>query len=283
MPWRPYHLFNLLSLDVALGAVISAAFFGRILNAQILPQGYILLGVVVWLIYTADHLLDAWSMKETATSERHRFHQKHFITIVFTFFGAGVVAIILMFITRIQLITAGTVFGIFVITYLLVNRWLKYFKELTGSLLYTGGVLLPAWSLHTGPLSEQQLFLIGIFFLIVVTNMLIFARFSMDEDRLNNQKSLATVLGSQAMNVLIRLIVAACIGVMTYSAMNEISAELIVLFVMELVLVAVFEMKYFRENDRYRLYGDAIFLLPAVLLIVPLQPAATSLFLPSVQ
>ncbi|HEX8061295.1 MAG TPA: hypothetical protein VF473_10190, partial [Cyclobacteriaceae bacterium] len=62
-----YRTFNLLSLDVALGAVISAAFLGRILNVHILPQGYVLLGIIVWLIYTADHLLDAWSMREAAT------------------------------------------------------------------------------------------------------------------------------------------------------------------------------------------------------------------------
>lgn len=280
MPLRPYHLFNLLSLDVALGAVISAAFFARILDAYILPQGYILLGIVVWLIYTADHLLDAWSMKETAISERHRFHQKHFITIVFTFFGAGAVAIVLMFITRIQLITAGTVFGIFVITYLLVNRWLKYFKELTGSLLYTGGVLLPAWSLHQEPASQQQLLLLGIFFLIVVTNMLIFARFSIEEDILNRQKSLATIMGIRSMNTMINIVCIVCFSVMLYQATREVNAGLVVMFVMELVLVMIFAFRYFRYNDRYRIYGDAIFLLPAIVLSVPLPPASIALFLP---
>src|SRR4051812_9177927 len=88
---RYYRIFNLLSLDVALGAVISAAFLGRILHVNILPQGFILLGIVVWLIYTADHLLDAWSMREAATSERHRFHQKNFISILIVFLGAGII------------------------------------------------------------------------------------------------------------------------------------------------------------------------------------------------
>lgn len=281
MPFRPYHLFNLLSLDVALGAVASAAFFGRILHVHILPQGYLLLGIIVWLIYTADHLLDAWSMKETAISERHRFHQKHFLPIIFTFLGASLFAIVLMFMTRIQLITAGTVFGIFVVTYLLVNRWLKYFKELTGSLLYTGGVLLPAWSLHNQPLSQQQILLITTFFLVVVTNMLIFARFSIEEDRLNKQKSLATILGTRAMNLLIRLAVASCFAMMICAAINSFSAESIILFLMELVLVLVFELKYFRSNDRYRAWGDAVFLLPAAVFIAPLLPAVILFSLPS--
>lgn len=283
MSLRPYHIINLLSIDVALGAVISAAFFGRILHVEILPQGYILLGIIVWLIYTADHLLDAWSMKETAISERHRFHQKNFILLASVFVGTGFVAIALMFMIRIQLITAGIVFGTFVVTYLLINRWMKYFKELTGSILYTGGVLLPAWSLHGQPLSQIQYLVIGVFLLIVLTNMLIFARFSMEEDQLNHQKSLATILGTRFMNALIRTIVVACFIVMILAATKEISSELIVLFIMELALVLVFELKYFRSNDRYRAYGDAVFLLPAVILILLPPPVTVSLFLPSTQ
>ncbi len=277
---RLYHFLNLLSIDVALGAVASAAFFGRILHVHVLPQGFILLGLIVWLIYTADHLLDAWSMKETAISERHRFHQKHFLPIILAFLVIGLIAVALMFMIRVQLITAGILFGTFVVTYLLVNRWLKYFKELAGSLLYTGGVLLPAWSLYNQAFTHNQLVLIGIFTLIVLTNMLIFARFSMEEDKLNQQKSLATVLGTRSMNVLIRLVVVSCVLVMIYALTNGISAELVVLFIMELALALVFEMEYFRVKDRYRAYGDAVFLLPAIVILLP-PPAAILLSPPS--
>lgn len=277
---RYYRIFNILSLDVALGAVVSAAFFAHLLRVSLLPQGLILLGVIVWLIYTADHLLDAWSMHETATSERHRFHQEHFITILLFFLAAGIVALGLMFLIRIQVITAGIVFGVFVITYLLVNRWLKYFKELTGSLLYTGGVLLPAWSLHTQPLTNYQITVIVIFALIAFTNMLIFARFSIEEDILNRQKSLATIMGIRSMNTMITIVCIVCFSVMLYQATQDVNAGLVVMFVMELVLVMIFAFRFFRYNDRYRIYGDAIFLLPAIVLSVPLPPASIALFLP---
>jgi len=277
---RLYHHFNLLSLDVALGAVVSSAFFGKILGVGVLPQGFLLLGVIVWLIYTADHLLDAWSMKETATSERHSFHQKHFITILVIFFATSVLAVGLIFLIRIQLITAGVFFGSFVIIYLLISRWLKYFKELTGSLLYTGGVLLPAWSLHTQPLNQSQITLIIIFGLIAFTNMLIFARFSIEEDILNRQKSLATILGIRSMNTLISVVIAICFAVIIFEAIRLFNPELLILFVMEFVLLVLFVVKYFRYNDRYRVYGDAIFLLPAIILIAPQQPATALLSLP---
>ncbi|MEI9919573.1 MAG: hypothetical protein WDO14_12310 [Bacteroidota bacterium] len=263
---RYYRIFNLLSLDVALGAVICAAFFAKILRVHVLLQGYLLLGIIVWLIYTADHLLDAWTMREAATSERHSFHQKHFITILLAFLGAGIVAAGLIFLIRIQLISAGIVLSVFVVTYLLVNRGLKYFKELTGSLLYTGGVLLPAWSLHTQPATAGQLTLIIIFTLIAFTNLLIFARFSIGEDMLNRQKSLATIMGVKPMNTLISIVFAISFSVMIYQAIQDVSSDLIILFVMELILLVIFVTKYFRYDDRYRLYGDAIFLLPVILL-----------------
>jgi hypothetical protein len=280
---RLYHHINLLSIDVALGAITSAAFFGRILGADLLPQGLLLLGIIVWLIYTADHLLDAWSMKESAMSERHRFHQEHFLTILLIFLAIGIVAVGLIFLIRIQVITSGILFGIFVVIYLLVSKWLKYFKELTGSLLYTGGILLPAWSLHTQPLNQNQVTLIVIFGLIAFTNMLIFARFSIEEDILNRQKSLATILGVRSMNTLISVVSIICFGAMIFEAVRHFSLELLILFVMETVLLIVFVVKYFRYNDHYRVYGDAIFLLPAIVLIVPQQPAVALLSLPSIQ
>lgn len=220
-------------------------------------------------------------MKEAAISERHRFHQKHFLTLLLVFLIAGGIALVLLFMIRVQLITAGIIFGSFVIIYLLVNRWLKYFKELTGSLLYTGGVMLPAWSVNDHEISAMQALLIGIFMSIVLTNMLIFARFSIQEDKLNQQKSLATILGEHAMNLLIRTAYVACIVLIAYSAVNNITAELILLFVMEVILILVFEIKYFSENDRYRIYGDAIFLLPVMLFIAPPLPAAILLSPPS--
>ena len=279
---RPYHFINLLSIDVALGAVISAAFFGRILHVTLLPQGLVLLGVAVWLIYTADHLLDAWSMRETAISERHRYHQQNFVTILVIFAIISVVALGLVFAIRIQLITGGIMFSLFVITYLLVSRWLKYFKELAGSLLYTGGVMLPAWTLHNQPLTNHQVTLIVIFALIVLSNMLIFARFSIEEDILNRQKSLATIMGIRSMNTMISIVCIACFSVMIFEVTQQISIELLMLFIMESILLVIFLVRYFRYNDRYRIYGDAIFLLPAIILIAPLQPAAAWLSLPSI-
>ena len=73
-----YRLLNILSIDVAAGAVICALFFARLFEVQIKPYGLISLGLTVWIIYTADHLLDGIKTHHRAATKRHQFHQYHF-------------------------------------------------------------------------------------------------------------------------------------------------------------------------------------------------------------
>lgn len=262
---RIYRYLNLLSIDVALGAVVSAAFFARILEVALYPQGYVLLALVVWIIYTADHLLDAWTMPTAATSARHLFHQKHFLKLVGVLVAAIILAVALVFLIRVQIVTAGIAFGLFVLGYLIFSRWLKYFKELAGCALYTGGVLLPGWSIHEEPLNETQQLYISIFALIVLANLLIFARLSLQEDESHQQNSLATLVGPRTMDALVRLVLGGGVALTVFGGWYEITPELVTLASMEIALLLVFELKFFHTKDRYRYLGDAVFFFPLLL------------------
>src|SRR5690349_20970168 len=79
---RWYRWVNILSLDVAAGAVISALFFVDITNAQVYPLSLLALGLAVWIIYTVDHLKDVYRLTQVATTNRHRFHQQHFKVLI---------------------------------------------------------------------------------------------------------------------------------------------------------------------------------------------------------
>lgn len=39
---------------------------------------YVVLPLAVWVIYTGDHLLDAYRLQDQASTPRHRFHHRHF-------------------------------------------------------------------------------------------------------------------------------------------------------------------------------------------------------------
>ena len=75
---KPYWLFpNLLSLDAPLVAVAWLYIFAKTWRVQYLPWvAYVSLGLVVWIIYASDRLLDvAIRDGETETrTARHRFH-----------------------------------------------------------------------------------------------------------------------------------------------------------------------------------------------------------------
>ena len=74
---RLYRILNTLSLDVSIGAVISAMFFAEVLQVKILPYGLATLALTVWIIYTIDHLRDARAIGTKASTARHLFHQHY--------------------------------------------------------------------------------------------------------------------------------------------------------------------------------------------------------------
>jgi hypothetical protein len=78
---KPFWLIpNLLSLDAPLVAVAWLYIFAKTWRADYIPWvAYISLGLVVWVIYVTDRLLDA-SMRDGSSARmeaRHQFHRKH--------------------------------------------------------------------------------------------------------------------------------------------------------------------------------------------------------------
>ncbi len=73
----PFWLWpNLLSLDAPVIAVLWQHFLSDTLS-PVHPAVTIVLGLSVWLVYTADRLVDTWSPGATITSARHRFALAH--------------------------------------------------------------------------------------------------------------------------------------------------------------------------------------------------------------
>jgi len=76
----PFWLWpNVLALDAALVAVAWQHFFVKALGIRVIPpQQYFVLGLVVWVIYSADRIVDAVKLSKPETaSHRHRFYRRH--------------------------------------------------------------------------------------------------------------------------------------------------------------------------------------------------------------
>ncbi len=110
---KPLWLFpNLLSLDAPLVAVAWLFIFAKTWRVDYLPwAAYVSLGLVVWVIYVTDRLLDV-SMRDSASEKlgaRHEFHRQHQRVFRRVALAAGILALTLV-ITRLPLSIYG--FGI---------------------------------------------------------------------------------------------------------------------------------------------------------------------------
>ena len=126
---RFYRLLNILSIDVATGAVCCAAWFAVLFEVNLRPYALISLGLTVWIIYTIDHLLDARKVKEPASTDRHRFHQENFTLL----FGVVVLAIVLdlffVFFIRRIVFQSGIILSCIMVVYFLLQQLHSEFTE----------------------------------------------------------------------------------------------------------------------------------------------------------
>jgi L-asparagine transporter-like permease len=261
----PYKLINVLSLDVAGGAVSCAAFFADVFDVSILPQGLIALGLAVWIIYTLDHLLDARRLQQRASTIRHQFHYTHFKTLSVVVVIVFCVELILIFFLREQIFRRGILLSLMVIVYISISHWLKYAKEIAGALLYSCGVLLPALSLKDQLFGFRTLTVVAPFVLIVLTNLILFSWMDYEQDKRDGQPSIITLLGKK-MGSFVLLFLFFCIAIVLLFSFRSLPRDVFFIYsFMTSVLLYIFLKPHlFNSNDRFRHVGDGIFLLPLI-------------------
>lgn len=264
-----YRYINILSIDVAVGATLSAAFFVRLTGFTILPAGAASLGLTVWVIYTVDHLLDAVKLKTLASTVRHRFHQVYFWEMVIAVMVVLTIISTLLFFIRPEIFQSGIVLFVLVVAYLLVHRYLNYFKEFLVAVLYTGGILLPALTRAASPLQFLLRAECLVFLIAALLNLLLFSWFEMKQDKEDGHPSFANYFGEQFTKKIISILFMVQSLLLLYLLITNFRIESIILFTMSVVLALLMMFpKLFRQQERYRLLGDAIFLFPCLVLFL---------------
>jgi 4-hydroxybenzoate polyprenyltransferase len=263
---KTYRLLNSLSIDVAAGAVVCAIFLAEILRSQPGSPALIMLGLTVWIIYSADHLLDARRIETEAATHRHNFYQRHFGILVAVTGLAAVADIFLAMRIRPAVFQAGLILAAPVAIYLAAQRFFVSVKELLGAILYTAGVLLPAYVfMGERPVTTTQVTFVAAFFFIAWANLLLFSYFDCESDMKNAQTSFATRWGQQATRRVIFVLVTIGLGLSVYLSITTNPLHALVLLVMNLVLLMLMcYPAFFSRSDRFRMVGDSIFLIPLV-------------------
>jgi hypothetical protein len=269
IPIRLYRLLNILSIDVVAGAIVCALFFGALLDVQILPYGIVSLGLTVWIIYTADHLRDAVTITHPASSERHRFHQKHFRILLMMLCIAIFIDAVIIFFMRKPLLQWGIILAGIVVVYLVVQRYLKVLKEVFVALLYTAGVLLPSVSLTSVEYTAAHIIFFTQFSFMALLNLLIFSWFDNEADRRDAQHSFVTITGRRTTEYSIWTLGIINFLLSVFLWRKEFAGgPVFIFFVMNFFLVMIFIFsRPMRQNDAYRILGDAVFLIPGIFLL----------------
>lgn len=265
---KSYRLLNALSLDVVVGALVCSLFFSRIFLVTLKTWELIALGFTVWIIYTADHLRDARKIQRQASTERHRFHQLHYKTLV-TLTAVIIVldAAAIFFVPR-QVLIWGIALGALVSVYLFTHRLLRFFKEIFIAIMYTAGVLLPSLSVTEVEINASHYLLIVHFAVLALTNLLMFSWFDRAVDQHDLRHSFTTLVGERATRTTIwYLNIVQVLLVATQLLLGFYNLAVFLFFIMGLLLFVIFVFrKSFAMHDYYRLLGDAVFMVPIVYL-----------------
>jgi len=262
---RLFQIINILSIDVAIGAVIGSLFFAELYKVDIFPIELAVLFLTVWMIYTIDHLMDAYGLNHLASTKRHRFHQLNFRAIIGSLFIAVILDVILVYFIRRPLYFTGGALSLMICFYFLILRRQEIFKELVGAVLYTSGILLLPLSLSYEMINYEKVIIIFQFGCIVLANLLLFSLFDEQVDRNDKHPSFAVTFGASATrNTLVALFLVGILLSIFQSFWLPFSDEAnFVLTLMNGILFLIFANKsYFEKSERYRLLGDGIFLIP---------------------
>lgn len=246
--------------------------------------------LAVWVIYTSDHLLDAWILKEKCVAPRHLFHYQYFTPIFLIWLLGSFVCIFLLpfWMPPIFLYFGLIMGGISCLHFLLVKfiqneQSIFFLKEWGVGSIYFLGVAIPPFllklqfyqTLFPGTyLTIQQIFMdlgiekmvfLCIFFDLIMMNILLFAYFEAEQDAQEEQSSWTQAIGKQSTKNLIFGLGIFNLLLLFSLSFYDISSirTFIVLGLMNIfMLIPLLFPNYWVQKERYRTLGDTLFLLP---------------------
>ncbi len=260
-----------LSLDITAGAVISSFYIAQVFGVEMTFQIGIGLGIAIWLIYTADHLWDAYRVKGIAINPRHAFHQKYFrqiLVLAGLLFAVGVYNTFHLPRPTIELgLGLVALTGLYFL-YLRLSR-LHRQKESFAAFVYVAGIFI-------GPLSLLEtwdwlyLVLFVQFFLLAYINLMLFPLFEMEEDNKQGMASIAINRGTKPTKkrigialIINELIIVICIGF----GFNDSKVQFMILAMSLSLLLLIQAPPFLKKYNLYRIIGDGIFFLPGLALL----------------
>jgi len=266
-----------LSIDVVVGAIAVGYFASRILEVDPNPVWWFILPSAVWSFYTLDHLIDGFKSKGKTGIYRHRFHFKYqkLLLTLSVFFGLVSLLLSLKFLDH-QIIKFGLLLGGLVLTYFLAlffwgnKKLLLLQKELVIAFVYIFGIWLAplVWS---GQIPETNtILIISIFILLAWAEGIMASYFDYENDLKEGHSSFTVLFGKQLSRrflIVLHILVFIIIKISIFFISTNLQfAALMILALMNLTLLLIMLYPdWFQKNERYRIVGESVFLLPTLI------------------
>lgn len=265
---------NCFSLLVVAGSLSTSYFFSQLYSGSLSLSFYWLLGSTVWIIYSLDHILDGIKLKENAISIRHYIHYKYRNVMIPGLIALTVFnALVAYFFLPEKMLKAGLILGLGVVVYFviihLLKRHLQWGKELFVSVVVcVGMVVLPGLSGDFSfDLASITIVLCMVF--INFTNLILFSYFDYDADMENGLQSAATAWGKERTKSLALHTMATAFFlylIWTFMVVSpvKLTTSVIFLLMFNVLLIMYVQEERFAQDERYRFWGDFIFLIPGL-------------------
>lgn len=279
---RVYQIARILSLDVVIGAIASGSLAKYWLDQEMPLIWWLALPLSVWVIYTADHLLDAYRLKERASTPRHKFHYRFFKPILVVWAIALISCMTwIPFMAPPELWILGYVMGGIVLVHLGLVYWVGeriswlFTKEFGVGIIYAAGVwggpLIFGW----GEWPEGTVAVFVQFFLMALINLLFFSLYEREIDEKDGHTSFVRAIGPRRARGLIGAIAFAVLvigfgvmGVVENLSLVLLKLQGVYLLMLSLLVMVSYAEGWFGAGERYRIWGDAVFIFPALIWLI---------------
>lgn len=272
-----YRYIQWLSIDVALGACAGLFFFAHLLDIDLHPLFYLLMAMAVWSIYTLDHLLDAYQVKGTASTDRHRIHQSYGkslrIILVFIIISGLLLSYYLLHISLIS-ISALILAALILANLILIKYFFKglsFLKEFNTALFYTVGIMLVPYLMQMGESIHRGFWYLGVgYFCIAWMNLIILSLMDADSDRADGFSSIVTALGEKRVEKLLFLlmIITLIYLFLLYWVLLSYFYIYLTLLLIICIIHALAVLDPSLDHVKTRRALEATFLIPWVLLLI---------------
>jgi hypothetical protein len=275
-----YRHFHFLSLDIVAGALASSCFAARLLQTNPGIVWWVTLALTVWLLYTGDHLLDAWKTRKKAQRELHVFMMKNRKVLLWSLLMVTAIDVVLILnlldqlLFKYALVLAGLVLLFYAMRHVFrKNRILSVPGEFFVLLLYMAGTWLGPAVPVLQEFNAGEGMIALIFAGVLLMNLGVISLYDMKLDSRMGIASLANLLGVKGtknllLGTALSIYLASLLQFLVFEMDRYFKFALILMGMATILLLILYSPSMFRKKDYFRLGADAVLFMGYLALLI---------------